>query len=591
MPRRRPSVVDYYLKPPNLDLGKDLDTLRKLRPDLGKLIDAVQSSKAQLEHLKAQARGSFAIKEPRKFFRDVLGIVPTEGAKLAGYKEGLTPDQIQVVESVINNKLTAVPSGHSTGKTWLAARIALFMLETMEDTIVVTTAPTWTQVEKQLWGELAAAFQSSKVPLAGRLLSTEIKIGPKWYALGLSTDDPSRFQGFHSRRVVIIFDEATGVRDGLWDVAMSFVQGEQDRFLAIGNPTDPASRFKQVCDSGLWNVVRLDCRQHPNVLHGDPSIVPGAVTKEWVEERLIEYGGEDSPLFMARVCGLWPKQSTASLISVAWVEQAQQWKQKKQRSVTRSGTALGVDIGGFGSDLTTCWKIKDSLAELLWWTIHTDVMETTGRIVRTIDDLEGEASILCIDDTGIGNGVSMRLLEVQRMARDDLMKKANRHLPACAIRRINFSQSAENDDLYHRIKDEMWWLLRESLRKGIMGLPSSKDLLRLDPPLPRGSSMEQQLIVPFFELDSKGRIRVFDKNDGRNEKTKHLPTKSPDVAHGLMLAHFGWRKLRPEEFVERPKTWLELRQHQHAEEVRKIRKLERPQQPQGPEEYDYLNEW
>jgi hypothetical protein len=385
------------------------------------------------------------------------------------------------------------------------------------------------------------------------------------------------------------------VRDDLWDAASSFVNRPGDRFLAIGNPTDPSSRFKRECDSGRWNVVVLSCLNHPNVVHGDSEIIPGAVTKDWCERKLEEYGADDAPLYMARVLGLWPRQGVNSLISVADVTWAQEWDENKKKTpaaqgvqvITRSGVALGLDVAGYGSDLCVCWKIEDNRASILWHSVHTDIMETCGRVARTIDDLEGRAKILCIDDTGIGHGVSMRLLEVQRLARDDLRKAMNQHLPQCGIRQVNFAQSADMEDEFHGIKSQMWWWFRTSLEKRLLGLPSVKELEAHR--FPRGNSMEAQLTTPIYRLDSKGRIEVFDKHDGRREETKALPMKSPDIAHGLILANYGWRSLRPEQFKPIAKTWHERRQMAHADEIAKIRREAFKPKAEEPDWYVDLN--
>lgn len=311
-----------------LTSNADLELISKIRPDLKKNLDYLRELRARRQMEAAKLKGGFNTDNPLRFFHYTLGWRPTPEALGYGYKYGVTPQQMRVCASVVQNRRTAAPSGHGVGKTKIAAGLALWFLFSREDSIVITTASSWLQVEVQLWGEIRDSFRLAKLPLQGRLLETGIKIADKWYAIGLSTNDATRFQGMHpSRRgrILIIIDEATGVIDELWDAADSMIQGERDRILAIGNPTDVGSRFKRCCDSGLWNVVRLDAREHPNVLHGNPEIVPGAVTKQWVDDKREEYGGEDSPLFHARVAGLWPTQGEFSLISMADVVAAQEW--------------------------------------------------------------------------------------------------------------------------------------------------------------------------------------------------------------------------------------------------------------------------
>ena len=81
-----------------------------------------------------------------------------------------------VLKALVNNRRIAVPSGHGVGKTWLEARIALWFLYCFPPSKVITTAPTWPQVEMLLWSEIKNAYRTSQIPMGGRLLSTELKL-------------------------------------------------------------------------------------------------------------------------------------------------------------------------------------------------------------------------------------------------------------------------------------------------------------------------------------------------------------------------------------------------------------------------------
>src|SRR4249920_2230175 len=102
--------------------------------------------------------------DPIWFFRHVLGV------------DYLTPQQFGVVASIGPHKRTAVTAGHAVGKTWLAARLALWFLYTHPGSKVITTAPTWTQVAGLLWRELGNAHLRSRFPLGGRVNQTELNL-------------------------------------------------------------------------------------------------------------------------------------------------------------------------------------------------------------------------------------------------------------------------------------------------------------------------------------------------------------------------------------------------------------------------------
>jgi len=59
---------------------------------------------------------------------------------------------------------------------------------------VITTAPTFHQVKDLLWREIHVAYHAAGGFLGGELYDTRLELAPDWVALGLSTDQPERFQ-------------------------------------------------------------------------------------------------------------------------------------------------------------------------------------------------------------------------------------------------------------------------------------------------------------------------------------------------------------------------------------------------------------
>src|SRR3990167_5221293 len=113
----------------------------------------------------------------------------------------------EVCYSVRDHFGTVVPSAHGVGKTWVLARIVLWWLFTRIPSKVITTAPTWAQIESVLWGEIKTALLTAKFPLCNpsNILNTEIKLQPDWFAKAISTTEQvelrefgsTKLQGFH----------------------------------------------------------------------------------------------------------------------------------------------------------------------------------------------------------------------------------------------------------------------------------------------------------------------------------------------------------------------------------------------------------
>src|SRR3954452_5124114 len=158
------------------------------------------------------------------------------GAKLWG-------KQREIAQAIVDTQFVYVPSCHASGKSYVAAQIALWFLYAHPNSIVVTTAPTGRQVRKVLWGEIRRAFGAAVIPLGGELLQTELKSDPKWYAFGFSTDQATNFSGIHADWVLVICDEATGIAADIWEGITGVIANANTRLLAIANPTDASSEF------------------------------------------------------------------------------------------------------------------------------------------------------------------------------------------------------------------------------------------------------------------------------------------------------------------------------------------------------------
>jgi hypothetical protein len=81
--------------------------------------------------------------------------------------------------------------------------------------LVITTAPTFRQV-KVIVGEIAEARRNSRIAFP-EPTATELKLGDKRYAVGLSTNDPNKFQSYHAAHVLIIADEGQGILNAIWE--------------------------------------------------------------------------------------------------------------------------------------------------------------------------------------------------------------------------------------------------------------------------------------------------------------------------------------------------------------------------------------
>lgn len=406
----------------------------------------------------------------------------------------------EVLNAVLKHRRVVVPSGHGVGKTWLLARIALWFLYCYPPAKVITTAPTWPQVENLLWSELRKAHADSAFLLGGQMLLTALKIREDWFAFGFSTRGRAderefgtpKFQGYHSPNLLIAFDEGPGIEHPIWISAETLITGDNNKIVTIGNPTSPSGDFYEACKSPLWHKILISSFDHPNVKE-NRIIVPGAVTCEWIEERRRDWG-EDSPLWRAKVLGEFPDEGEDTLIPLSWAEACV----GLDLGIT-GDKRLGADIARFGSDMTVLARFWGPTLQPLEAVNKKDTNWTIGRI-KVLHNSE-EYDAIGIDDTGVGGGVT------------DGLQDQN-----IDVEPFNFGSVAIEDDKFENQKAEIYWNLREAIRDKKLSLPDDKELIN-------------QLSSIKYGYSRKGKIKIESKDD-----MKKRGLKSPDKADAVAIA-------------------------------------------------------
>lgn len=187
----------------------------------------------------------------------------------------------------------AVEAAHSLGKTFGAGSIVLWWMMIWEDAKVITTATTYYQVVDLLWREIRQQFGKAKLRLPGEIFRSRLEMGPERFAVGISPrediNSPEasyRFAGYHSEHLLIVLDEAAGVRPDIWAALDALAIGEGNRKLAIGNPLFSEGPFWEACHGSgkQWKTIRISCLDSPNLTGG--GLIPGLVGPEWVAEQI-----------------------------------------------------------------------------------------------------------------------------------------------------------------------------------------------------------------------------------------------------------------------------------------------------------------
>jgi len=479
--------------------------------------------------------------------------------------------QALILKSVAHYRKTACPTCHEVGKSYSAGVIAAWWLDTHKvgEAFVVTTAPTQPQVEIILWKEIGRAHGRGK--LQGRVNQTEWKmmVGDRTetVAIGRKPSDyaPTAFQGIHAAFVLIIVDEANGVRGPLWNAIDSLMANDNSKILEIGNPDDPSGEFYQHCrPASGYHLVTISAFDSPNFTG---EALPQRITREligrtyveekrkkwapswsWVDAhgqrctpeqgvRVVPPTKEDgsidhelalaSPLWYSKVLGEFPENAEAGgLIPLAWIKAAQ------LRSLDPSVTLrheLGVDVGGGGDATSVCHR-RGPVYRIRRADHDPDTMSQCGKV---IDDLRRTgASLAKIDKIGIGWGMVDRGVELGHPFIGINVGEGPTEPPPG-------SEEASEDERFLNKRAEFWWGVRETFERGDIDIE--------DDTTPYGEDLAAELSSVRYQRMSNGKIKILDKR----KDDKGQAQASPNHAEALMLAHCPVPVPKPKEFV----TW------------------------------------
>lgn len=426
--------------------------------------------------------------DPVLFIKEVLG-------------SDLWDKQAEIAQSVLSNSYTAVQSCYGSGKSYSAARIALWFLMTHVPSKVIVTSSSWSQVERILFAELASAHKRSKIPVGGRLLTTDLIIEKDWFITGVSPQinvdsEAYRFEGYHSPYVLVIIDQAQGLNPKLWDVATALVSNEKSRILVLGNPIGQQGKFFEVCaqKKDLWHNIKISAFDTPNVKSGK-DLIPGLVTKKWVEDRALEWGKEH-PLYVSKVLADFPEESDDLVVTLAQAERAVDNKLSDE-----GAKGIGVDVARFGEDYTVLTYIEGQKVKDIVAYQGKDLMKTCGQTIRMMNKWKVPAHAVCIDDSGLGGGVTDRL-----------------HEEGHKVTPINNGSRADKPEQFANKIAEMYWDARELFENENIDIPRNEKLIA-------------QISCRKYGINSKGQIKLETKDE-----MKKRGLKSPDHAESLILA-------------------------------------------------------
>lgn len=459
------------------------EILPDLRPSNKQVVEGVDTSKVNWHQFLNQYEYN-----PSQFVRDIWKIDPFDW-------------QAEAMEKIASGtKRLAIRSGHRTGKSTMCAWLVIWWMMTRHPQKTCITAPTKHQLFDALYAETKSWID--KLPPELRQLvkynSERITyiLAPNDSFTSIKTSGPDNTEalaGAHSAHTLLVVDEASVVPVASFNSAGSVMGGPDSRMIIIGNPTQSTGYFFDAFhkNNEIWDTMHV------------PSIGDSDASRDYIESVAIEAGVESNE-YRFRILGEFPLADNDTLIASADVDFAMNRTAEEVPDDMLSPLIYGVDISRFGDDNTVLVKRRGRVVlDIQFWN-RQDLMATVGRI-KAEADTDHPAEI-CVDSIGIGAGVADRLRELGLNCYD-----------------VNVSERAAMNPKCDKLRDELWWAMREFLQKKDVRLPSN-ERLRAD------------LCAPTYTYTSNGKIKVESKD--RMKTSKRLG-RSPDFADALGCTFAG----------------------------------------------------
>jgi phage terminase large subunit len=419
---------------------------------------------------------------PIAFVREVLLQEPDawQIEALRGFARGFTRHSIK--------------SGHGVGKSCLAAWVVLWFICTRAPFKCALTAPSAPQLFDVLWPELLKWM--GRMPEQWQALwdvtadHITLKSDKECFVTARTSrpETPEAMAGLHSRNILLVADEASGIDEKVFEAASGSMSSSGAITLLIGNPTRDSGFFwrTHTLERDRWRCMTVSSAESTRV------------SPDYITEMSERYGPE-SNAYRVRVLGQFPSGSDAVFIPGELVDSAM-----NRDTVLDTGAPIiwGLDCARFGADASVLIKRQGSCVTeppRRWRNI--DLMVLAGAVKHEFDLAQASRpSLIAIDSIGIGAGVVDRLQE--------------QGLPVLGI---NVSESPANAMNFMRLRDELWSRMREWLATRTVRLP-------------RDDQMRDDLVSARYTFSSTGKLQIESKESMRR---RGLP--SCDSADALML--------------------------------------------------------
>ncbi|MCC5468676.1 AAA family ATPase [Pelosinus baikalensis] len=482
-------------------LNRFLEALDLIGKDTLDLVELeginLKSAQQKVESIDFEELIDLYYDDPIGFSEDVLNFYPDE-------------KQIEIMISVRDNKRTTVRSGQGVGKTATVACIIIWYMLFREGAKVIATAPTRQQLNIVLWPEIAKWLSGTYADTFLTLTKTMLyMVGYEleWFATAKTATKKENMAGLHADNMLIIVDEASGVSDEILETLLGTITGVDNRILFISNPTR---------NSGIFYESHHKDRDQFCCIHIDAEECE-RTDKENIEMLKRKYGANSNAV-KVRVKGDFPDQEDDVFIQLYLVMRGVNTDYDNSQTV--ESIDIACDVAREGGDETVI-GVKINYKVLPLEIRHgQDTMKTVGDIMQISNKLHDRYPHIIIpvkiDDTGVGGGVTDRLLEIKKLEGLEWLR----------IIPVKFGIP-----IHHKYYYDTTTLMASIVKDLLSEFDEQGNKKPSDLILPDDNELIAQLTTRKYGIyESKGKIKLESKKE-----MKKRGLKSPDRADCLFL--------------------------------------------------------
>lgn len=449
-----------------------------------------------IEELERRSRNQLYVTDPEAWMSDIMGIK-------------LWSKQAEIAASIVENKKTAVKSSHSTGKSFTMSALACWWTVTRAemDAIVVSTAPTYEQVNKILWEAIRKSHR------ANNLIGT-VNQQDEWklddgtiVGFGRKPADTS-LHGFHGIHrpggVLVLLDEGCGLHQNIFTATEAITTGAFDRLCTVGNPDEANTEFGRIFikDDPSWNKITISAFDTP-AWTGElvaPAVADSLIQVDWVEDKRASWG-EGSPRWKSKILGEFSLDNSNTLFTLGNINTGKSTEIENNADIPLH---LGVDIARMGEDETVVYANRGGNVRLLEKWANATLMETATRVHNLA--VEHGAAEVRVDGVGIGAGVFDRLGQLCDSQYEVVSLIGN--------------ASSPDLDRWRNVRAYWWDSVRERMAKGEIDIDFGDEALQ-----------DELLSVNYHFKNQRNSLQIESK-----EELRSRIGKSPDFADAFIYS-------------------------------------------------------